>query len=137
LGTNYVALQDWLNAAAAYDHARQLGLPWRMTWYQFGWFVAYLRTGRYDDVLALADATIKVTPDIEEMFSTKAWRWRRWATWDMGRIRAWLMLSAWSVKNRMPPGAGHWNMIMPARPGLILGKRIRRPNGSRCGRCAC
>ncbi len=71
LGTNYVALQDWPSAAAAYDRARQLGLPWRMTWYQFGWFDAYLRTGRYDDVLALADATIKVTPDIEEMFYYK------------------------------------------------------------------
>jgi hypothetical protein len=71
LGTSYVALQDWLNAAAAYDHARQLGLPWRMTWYQFGWFDAYLHTGRYDDVLALADATIKVTPNIEEMFYYK------------------------------------------------------------------
>jgi tetratricopeptide (TPR) repeat protein len=71
LGTSYVALQDWPNAAAAYDHARQLGLPWRMTWYQFGWFEAYLRAGRYDDVLALADATIKVTPNIEEMFYYK------------------------------------------------------------------
>jgi tetratricopeptide (TPR) repeat protein len=58
-------------AAAAYDHARQLGLPWRMTWYQFGWFDAYLATGRYDDVLALADATIKVTSNIEEMFYYK------------------------------------------------------------------
>ncbi len=66
-----MALQDWPNAATAYDRARQLGLPWRMTWYQFGWFDAYLRTGRYADVLALADATIKVTPDIEEMFYYK------------------------------------------------------------------
>ncbi len=71
LGTSDVALQDWLDAAAAYDRARQLGLPWRMTWYQFGWFVAYLHAGRYDDVLALADATIKVTPNIEEMFYYK------------------------------------------------------------------
>ncbi len=66
-----MALQDWPNAATAYDRARQLGLPWRMTWYQFGWFDAYLRTGRYDDVLALADATIKVTPNIEEMYYYK------------------------------------------------------------------
>ena len=71
LGTSDVALQDWPNAAAAYDHARQLGLPWRMTWYQFGWFDAYLRTGRYDDMLALTDATIKVTPNIEEMYYYK------------------------------------------------------------------
>jgi len=71
LGTSYVALNDMSKATAAYDHARQLGLPWRMTWYQFGWFDAYLATGRYDDVLALADATIKVTSNIEEMFYYK------------------------------------------------------------------
>lgn len=71
LGTDNAALQDWSHAAEAYDRARQLGLPWRMTWYQFGWFEAYLHTARYDDVLALADATIKVTPNIEEMFYYK------------------------------------------------------------------
>ena len=71
LGQKYAALQDWSNAAAAYDHARQLGLPWRMPWYQFGWFDADLQTGRYDDVLALADAVIKVTPNIEETYYDK------------------------------------------------------------------
>ena len=53
------------------EHARSLGLPWRMTWYQFGWFEAYYQAGRYDDVLALADSTIKVTTDIEEMYYYK------------------------------------------------------------------
>jgi len=71
LGTNYLALNDPASAAVAYDHARQIGLPWRMTWYQFGLFDAYLSTGRYDDVLALADATLKVTPNIEEMYYYK------------------------------------------------------------------
>ncbi len=71
LGTNYVALNDLASAATAYDHARQIGLPWRMTWYQFGLFDAYLAVGRYDDVLALADATLKVTPNIEEMYYYK------------------------------------------------------------------
>lgn len=71
VGTNYAALDDMTSAAAAYDHARQIGLPWRMTWYQFGWFEAYLGTGRYDDVLALADATLKVTSNIEEMYYYK------------------------------------------------------------------
>ncbi len=71
LGSDYAALQDWQNAAEAYDRARQLGLPWRMTWYQFGWFEAYLNAGRTSDVLALADATIKVTPNIEEMYYYK------------------------------------------------------------------
>lgn len=71
VGTNYAALDDMTSAAAAYDHARQIGLPWRMTWYQFGWFEAYLGAGRYDDVLALADATLKVTSNIEEMYYYK------------------------------------------------------------------
>ena len=71
LGTDYAALNQMENAAAAYDHARGLGLPWRMTWYQFGWFDAYYQTGRYDDVLALVDATLKVTPNVEEMYYYK------------------------------------------------------------------
>jgi tetratricopeptide (TPR) repeat protein len=71
LGTNYVALNDLPSAATAYDRARQIGLPWRMTWYQFGLFDAYLAVGRYEDVLALADATLKVTPNIEEMYYYK------------------------------------------------------------------
>ncbi len=85
LGTSYVALQDWPNAAAAYDHARQLGLPWRMTWYQFGWFEAYLHTGRYEDVLALTDATIKVTPNIEEMFYYKGLALKALGNFDAAR----------------------------------------------------
>ncbi len=85
LGTSYVGLQDWPNAAAAYDRARQLGLPWRMTWYQFGWFEAYLHAGRYDDVLALADATIKVTPNIEEMFYYKGLALKALGNFDEAR----------------------------------------------------
>ncbi len=71
IGTNYTAMGMPTEAAAAYDRARQLGLPWRMTWYQFGWFEAYLAAGRYDDVLALADATLKPNPYSEEMYYYK------------------------------------------------------------------
>ncbi|NHZ72509.1 MAG: hypothetical protein GWP17_05445 [Aquificales bacterium] len=45
-------------AATAFDQARTLGLPWRMLWYQFEPYIAYLENGRYDDVLILANATI-------------------------------------------------------------------------------
>lgn len=58
VGTNYVALGDYEKAAAAYDIARNLGLPWRMMWYQFGPFEAYYQLGRYDDMLTLADANL-------------------------------------------------------------------------------
>jgi hypothetical protein len=71
LGTDLVHYGDYAGAAAAYDQARTIGLPWRMLWYQFGPFEAYHAVGRYDDVIALADATINVTPSIEE---THYWR---------------------------------------------------------------
>lgn len=68
VGSSFVALGEYESAAAAYDQARSAGLPWRMTWYQFGIFESYYRTGRYDDVIALADATLARTPYIEELW---------------------------------------------------------------------
>jgi hypothetical protein len=41
------------NAATAYDQAREIGLPWRMLWYQFNPYVAYLAASRLDEVLLL------------------------------------------------------------------------------------
>lgn len=67
LGTNLVALGRWDAAAAAYDRARIIGLPFRMLWYQFGPLQAYYETKRYNELLALADATLAVTTDIEEL----------------------------------------------------------------------
>ena len=58
IGTNYTALGDYPRAAAAFDQARNLGLPWRMMWYQFGAFEAYYHVGRYDDMLTLAQANL-------------------------------------------------------------------------------
>ena len=68
LGTNYVALADYEDAAVAFDQARAIGLPWRMLWYQFGPYEAYLNTGRYDDILLLADATLQDRPYFEESY---------------------------------------------------------------------
>ena len=45
-------------AVAPFDQARTIGLPWRMLWYQFEPYIAYLENGRYDDVLTLSNATI-------------------------------------------------------------------------------
>lgn len=44
--------------AQAYDKAREIGLEDRMLWYQFRPYLAYLKVGRFDDVIALADATL-------------------------------------------------------------------------------
>ncbi len=47
----------YVNAAAAFDQARIIGLPRRMLWYQFEMYEAYLENGRYQDVLTLINAT--------------------------------------------------------------------------------
>lgn len=58
MGTNFVALEMWEEAAVAYDQARNLGLPWRMMWYQFGPYEAYHHVGRYGDMIALAQQNL-------------------------------------------------------------------------------
>ena len=54
MGTNFVNLGMHDVAAQAFDQAISLGLPWRMMWYQFGPYQAYFRTGRFDDMIAIA-----------------------------------------------------------------------------------
>jgi hypothetical protein len=54
VGTTYTLLENYEFAAAAYDEAFKYGLPWRMLWYQFGPFEAYMEMGRYGDVVRLA-----------------------------------------------------------------------------------
>jgi tetratricopeptide (TPR) repeat protein len=72
LGSDLLALGRPEEAAAAYDQARVAGLPWRMLWYQFGPFEAYYATGRYLEIVRLADATLHTSgDDIEELFYWK------------------------------------------------------------------
>lgn len=67
VGTSLVKLERMEEAASAFDEARRLKLPWRMLWYQFGPFEAYLATGRNEDVLALASGTLTRSNDLEEI----------------------------------------------------------------------
>lgn len=46
------------NGAAAFDQARILGIPPRIVWYQFRPYTAYMRVGRYQDMIDLADVTL-------------------------------------------------------------------------------
>jgi tetratricopeptide (TPR) repeat protein len=71
-GTNYLALGQPEKAAAAYDRARTLNLPWRVLWYQFGPFEAYLQVGRYQDTIDLADANLKSAKNLEESYYYRA-----------------------------------------------------------------
>jgi hypothetical protein len=60
MGTNFVGLGMYAEAAVAYDQARTVGegLPWRMFWYQFGALDAYIAVGRYDDVITIAQQNL-------------------------------------------------------------------------------
>jgi tetratricopeptide (TPR) repeat protein len=66
VGSNLTALGRAAEAAAAFDRARSLRLPWRMLWYQLAPFEAYLAEGRAADVLRLADANLAQAADLEE-----------------------------------------------------------------------
>jgi tetratricopeptide (TPR) repeat protein len=79
-GTNLVYLQDYAGAAQAYDTAFALYAtlpeeerPWRLMWYQDGPYAAYYHTGRYEDVINLAYATL-VNVDKPVLEETYYWR---------------------------------------------------------------
>jgi tetratricopeptide (TPR) repeat protein len=66
LGSSLAGMKLYAPAAAAFDKARMLGLPWRMLWYQHDPYIAYLRVGRNEEVIALADSLLSKTNDLEE-----------------------------------------------------------------------
>lgn len=65
LGASLLHLGDYAGAAGAYDSAYALYAelpsgqrPWRILWYVDGPLAAYYHTGRYQDVINLADLTL-------------------------------------------------------------------------------
>jgi tetratricopeptide (TPR) repeat protein len=67
-GVALTRLGDYATAASAFDIARTKQLPWRMLWYQFEIYEAYFQMGRLDDVMALAEASLKTTAYVEETY---------------------------------------------------------------------
>lgn len=64
LGSALVAQEDFAGAAAAYDNAfaayptiPEAERPWRLMWYEHGPYAAYYHTGRFQDVINLANNT--------------------------------------------------------------------------------
>ncbi len=111
LGTGLTALGSFADAAAAYDQAQQLGLPWRMLWYQFGPFEAYYQTGRHQDVLRLADATLSDLVQIEEILY-----WRSRSLQALGDAAG--ADQAWQTARALNPAYGE--TLEPAPPGVSL-----------------
>ncbi len=83
LGANLTYFERYIEATDAYDKARAIGLPQRMLRYQFGPFIAYFHSGQLDDLLALTEYALKVTPSSEE-----ALLWYGWAMYRQGNEKA-------------------------------------------------
>lgn len=81
LGTSLNALGDYDGAAKAFDRARVTGLPWRMLWYQTGPYRAYYQTGRHQEVIDLATATLGTVDNLEESYY-----WRGLAKQALGNL---------------------------------------------------
>jgi hypothetical protein len=79
LGSNLVYFERYGEANAAYDKAREIGLPQRMFRYQFGPFLANFHAHRDEDLLALAEYAVQRTDMSEE-----AWLWHGWAMYRKG-----------------------------------------------------
>ncbi|MBN1147296.1 MAG: tetratricopeptide repeat protein [Anaerolineales bacterium] len=77
LGSSQVGLGDYAAAASSYDQAFSLyqelpedQRPYRLMWYQVGPYIAYYNSGRYQDVINLANATFSWAgqPVLEESY---------------------------------------------------------------------
>lgn len=79
LGSNLVYFERYDEANAAYDKAREIGLPQRMFRYQFGPFIANFQSNRTADLLALTDYALQRTEMSEE-----TWLWHGWALYRKG-----------------------------------------------------
>ncbi len=90
-GTSLVRLQRYAEAAATFDRAfalyAELGQedaqrPYRIMWYQTSPYWAYFYSGRYQDVINLADTTLNET--ISEPTLEESLYWRAMAEYAVG-----------------------------------------------------
>jgi hypothetical protein len=63
----------YANGASAFDQAFIIGIPPRIVWYQFRPYIAYLKVGRYQDMVDLADAVLETQGgrNVEETYLYK------------------------------------------------------------------
>jgi len=87
-GTSHKELKQYIDAAVAYDQAFSLYAAWdtqtkdrpyRMMWYQTGPYFAYYYSGRYQDVINLANTTLNDTISTPTLEESLIWRGRAYA----------------------------------------------------------
>jgi uncharacterized protein YvpB len=99
LGSNLVYFERYQEANAAYDKAREIGLPQRMFRYQFGPFLANFHGFRNEDLLALTEYALQRTDMSEE-----AWLWHGWALYRDGNTNG--AVEDWRRALSIRPGYG-------------------------------
>jgi len=99
LGSNLVYFDRYEEAAQAYDTARNLRLPQRMTRYQFGPFFAYFNTDRIDDLLALTEYTYGSIPN---HYAEEALLWHGWGLYRKGDAAG--AVADWNKALEVHPG---------------------------------
>jgi hypothetical protein len=77
LGSNYVFFEDYPNAIDAYNKARILGLPQRMLRYQFGPFLTYFHGQEMEELAAILEYALQITPNSEEALVWQGWYFYR------------------------------------------------------------
>lgn len=89
-GTSLSFMDDYEGAARAFDQAYNIHKnlpegkrPWRMLWYQSRPYWAYYYSGRYQDVVRLADMTISHT---ENLSLEESYYWRGLAKEALGDV---------------------------------------------------
>ena len=97
VGSNLVYFERYDEANAAYDKAREIGLPQRMFRYQFGPFLANFHANRNDDLLALTDYALQRTEMSEE-----TWLWHGWAQYRAGKLND--AIESWRKALSVHPG---------------------------------
>jgi len=96
-GTSLVKLNQYSEAAQAYDTAFNIyaGLgtnnqqrPYRMMWYQTGPYMAYYNSGRYGDVIDLANITMDNYKKLSDTPATfeESFYWRGMAEYALGQM---------------------------------------------------
>lgn len=90
LGANLVHLAEYAEAAEAYDRAFEVFAalpwserPWRLLWYVDGPYAAYYHTGRYEDVINLAQVALA---NVDKPVLEETYYWRGKAREALGEL---------------------------------------------------
>jgi tetratricopeptide (TPR) repeat protein len=99
LGASLTYFERYQEAAQAFDQAFTLGLPQRMTRYQFWPFSAYFNADRIDYLLEITEKTYK---PINGWYAEEALLWHGWGLWKQGDIEG--AVADWRKALQVHPG---------------------------------